>query len=43
MKLWLTTVINEWGFNGQETLVVLGMSATNHEFKLWRGYEPQER
>ena len=35
--------MNEWGFIGQETLMVLGKSATSNKFKSRRGYEQTER
>jgi hypothetical protein len=33
MKKQLTYAMNEWGFIGQDILVVLGKSATKYKFK----------
>ena len=35
--------MNEWGFIGQDTLVVLGKSATINKFKQRCGFEQMER
>ena len=43
MKRALTNAMNEWGFDGQESLVTLGKSVTIFKFKSRRGYVRDER
>lgn len=35
--------MNEWGFIGQDTLAVVGKSATINKFRQWCGFEQMER